>query len=283
MRKIKLLIFTIIATMLVTACYDVRIKQHKEWQQYFDEAGVEGCFEYFDNNKELAHYYNLDYCSERQIPGNTFNILLSTLVLDKGLAPDELYTLTWKYNNTEETQQEKSLTLAEAFKSGSIDYFKMLSDKIGLDEVKHTLDTVQYGNNTVDSSNNFWQNGTLLISPDEQVGFIKRLYHSELPFSERAQRITINMMQQEKDEYYALHYITSLNTTNNKPVYWIVGFIEKINVLKHIETKEDQYIPHPYFFTLAINAKDKNVDLDIAGKTILSKIMKEKNLDNIKK
>lgn len=282
MKKIKILVLATLATLFLVACYNIRIKEHKDWQKFFDEANAEGCFEYVDNNKEIAHYYNLEYCSERYIPGKTFHILLATKALDQGLAPDELYTITWKDNN-DSNSQEKSMTLSDAFQSNNATYFKLLAQKLGYDNVKQSLDTIKYGNNTIDSNNNFWQNGMLLISPDEQVGFIKKLYHSELPYSERAQRIVKNMMLKEKGENYSLHYIASFNKTNTKSIFWIVGYVEKINILKHIETKEDQYIPHPYFFTLAFSPKNAISNVEELGEKLLSQLLKASELENDKK
>jgi beta-lactamase class D len=100
-------------------------------------------------------------------------------------------------------------------------------------------------------------NDTLKISPDEQVGLMKRLYHDQLPFSTRAQRIVKGMMLQESAQDYKLYYKTGWgnDTKSGKDLMWVVGYAETIHRLKNPKTKEIEAIPHPYFFALCFKAE----------------------------
>ena len=121
----------------------------------------------------------------------------------------------------------------------------------------------------------FWLNDTLQISADEQLGFIKKLYFDELPFSERTQRIVRSMMLQEETDSYKLYYKTGTGNYKDSTVYWVVGFIEKIeHVKEHEESMNKSNVRnYPYFF--AQNFSVKNNDTSQNWFEIRIKALKE--------
>ncbi|MFT4061730.1 MAG: penicillin-binding transpeptidase domain-containing protein [Edaphocola sp.] len=275
LTKANLLCCAVAALGILGSCRNVRIKEHDEWKQYFDKYGVEGCFEFYDNNKETAHYCNKEECAERVSPASTFKILTALIALETAVAPDEQLTIRWD-GIPRKAAWDKDLTMAEAFKASSVPYFQEIARRIGREKMQHYLDTIQYGNKQIGTAiDSFWLNGTLLVSPDEQVGFIKRLYHAELPFSERTQRIVRGMMQQTATDNYKLYYKTGWN----KNLLWVVGYVEKFNNLKNVETGKMEAIPHPYFFALKFNAKDTTQDLRKVRLDLLNDLLKDNGLD----
>ncbi len=273
MRNLLLIPALLIAT-LFTSCSDVRIKEHDEWKKYFDEYGVDGCFEVYDNNKETAHYYNKERCAERLSPASTFKIFNSLVGLETAVAPDEQFVIKWDGVKRWNDDWNKDLTMAQAFKVSAVPYYQELARRIGRERMQHYLDTVKYGNMKIgDSLDRFWLNNTLLISADEQVGFIKRLYHGELPFSERTQRIVKSMMLQKQTDDYRLCYKTGWNNSKAENILWVVGYVEKIERLKNIETGKIDAIPHPYFFALNFSTTDTTKDWKILRLALLQKLL----------
>lgn len=273
MRNFLLLSALFIAAF-ATSCSDVRIKEHPEWKKYFDEYQVDGCFEVYDNNKEIAHYYNKERCATQLSPASTFKIFNSLVGLETGVAPDEQLVIKWDSVKRWNEDWNKDLTMAQAFKVSALPYYQELARRIGMKNMQHYLDTVKYGNmKTGDSIDQFWLNNTLLISADEQVGFVKRLYHGELPFSERSQRIVRGMMLQKQSNNYKLYYKTGWNNSNNSNLLWIVGFVEKSEELKHVETGKLEAIPHPYFFAMNFTTTDSTKDLKKIRFELLQKLL----------
>jgi beta-lactamase class D len=261
MRNFLLLSGLLILT-IATSCSDIRIKEHPEWKSYFDKYKVEGCFEVYDNNKEMAHYYNKERCAERMSPASTFKIFNSLVGLETAVAPDEQLVIKWDGVKRWNEDWNQDLTMQKAFKVSALPYYQELARRIGRERMQHYLDTVQYGNKTIGTAvDSFWINNQLRISADEQVGFIKRLYHTELPFSERTQRIVRSMMLQKEATNYKLYYKTGWSTAGQKDLLWIVGYVEKIQVLKNVETGKMDHIPHPYFFALNFSTSDTTKDL----------------------
>lgn len=243
------------------SCSGVRIKEHDEWKKYFDGYGVEGCFEIYDNNKEIASYYNKERCSERITPASTFKIFNSLVALQTDVAPDEQLVIKWDSIVRPVKEWNQDLTMAQAFQYSAVPYYQEVARRIGKKQMQHYLDTVQYGNMQIgDQVDQFWLNGTLRISPDEQVGFIKRLYHTELPFNERAQRIVRGMMLREEHPDYRLYYKTGWGQAADTNLLWIVGYVEQFEKLKNVETGKIESIPHPYFFALSFSTTDTTRD-----------------------
>jgi beta-lactamase class D len=269
-----LLLSGLLAFVLFTSCSDIRIKEHAEWEKYFDEYGLDGCFEVYDNNKETAHYFNKERCAKQLSPASTFKIFNSLVGLETSTAPDEQMVIKWDGVKRRIEDWNQDLTMAQAFKYSSLYYYQELARRIGRQQMQHYLDTVKYGNMKIgDSVDQFWINNTLLISADEQVGFIKRLYHGELPFSERTQRIVRGMMLQKEGTNYKLYYKTGWNDSNNSNLLWVVGYVEKFEEMKHVETGKLEAIPHPYFFALNFTTADSTKDLKKIRLELLQKLL----------
>ncbi|WP_118952477.1 class D beta-lactamase [Taibaiella helva] len=261
--------------LFAASCTDVRIKEHPEWKSYFDAEKVDGCFELYDNNKEIAHYYNRERCAQRFSPASTFKIFNSLVGLETAVAPDEQLVIKWDGIKRWNEDWNKDLTMAQAFKVSALPYYQELARRIGREKMQHYLDTVKYGNMEIgDSVDAFWINHRLRISADEQVGFIKRLYHTELPFSERTQRIVRGMMLQKEAPNYKLYYKTGWNNSGGN-LLWIVGYVEKSEELKNVETGKLEQIPHPYFFALnfSTSAADTARDLKAIRLQLLQQLL----------
>src|SRR5690606_8608856 len=228
----------------------------------------------YDNNKEMAHYYNKERCAQRLSPASTFKIFNSLVALETALAPDEQYLIKWDGVERWNADWNQDLTMAQAFKYSAVPYYQELARRIGKPTMQHFLDTVQYGNKQMGGAlDAFWLNDTLKISADEQVGLMKRLYHAELPFSQRSQRIVRGMMQQKQEKDYHLYYKTGWSQKGDTNTLWVVGFVEKYNRLKHVETKQEQAIPHPYFFALNFTATDIARNLANVRQELLQKLL----------
>lgn len=234
------------------SCTNTRIKEHEDWGKHYTDAGIKNaCFILRDNNHEAIHYYNKERCTERFMPASTFKIFNSLVGLETAVAPDDQFVIKWDSVVRSQPEWNKDMDMREAFKVSNIGYYQELARRIGPARMQHWLDTVQYGNmNMGKKVDDFWVNDSLKISADEQTGFLKRLYFSELPFSERSQRIVKTMMLQEQTPEYNLYYKTGTGKIGNKYIYWVVGFAEKIEHVKELKgsmNKSDVRY-YPYFF-----------------------------------
>jgi beta-lactamase class D len=204
-----------------------------------------------DNNHESIHYYNKDRCTERFLPASTFKIFNSLVALETAVAPDDQLVIKWDSVVRRHPEWNKDMTMREAFKVSNFPYYQEIARRIGIARMQHYLDTVKYGNMKIGGSiDSFWVNNSLQISPDEQTGFLKRMYFYELPFSERSQRIVKTMMLREDSAGYKLYYKTGTGQSGDKYIYWIVGFAERVEHVKEPEgsMNKSDVRNYPYFF-----------------------------------
>lgn len=235
----------------IVSCRDVRIKENKEWGKFFEEHGIKnGCFIMRDNNHESIHYYNKEQCIKRLPPFSSFKIFNSLVALETAVAPDDQLMIKWDGITRREPEWNKDMTMREAFKESNVGYYQEIARRIGIVRMQHYLDTTKYGNMKIDRIDSFWLNNSLQISADEQIGLLKKMYFSELPMSERSQRIVKTMMLREQTADYNLYYKTGTGPVGDKYIYWIVGFVERIEHVKEQEgsMNKSNIRNYPYFF-----------------------------------
>lgn len=243
-----------LSLLFATACRESRLHDHPEWAKAFEAHGIsKACFILRDNNHEAVHYYNKERCLEQFSPASTFKVFNSLVALESGIAPDEQYIIAWDSVDRGVPEWNRDLNMREAIKVSAVPYYQELARRIGMPLMQHYLDTINYGNKVIGPKiDEFWLNDSLKISADEQVGFLKRLYFAELPASERSQRIVKSMLLQEDSPAYKLYYKTGWAKSAGKDLFWVVGFVERIQHVKENEksmNKSDIRM-YPYFFAL---------------------------------
>jgi beta-lactamase class D len=99
--------------------------------------------------------------------------------------------------------------------------------RIGSEQMQQYIDAVGYGNKDISGNlDSFWLDGALRISADEQVEFLKRLYESDLPFSQRSMEIVKGMLIVEADQDYRLSGKTGTGFIDSQYIGWFVGYQE---------------------------------------------------------
>lgn len=279
----KVAFFLLILTCMLNSCERNNILTQNQWGDIFKKHGIDSaCFELADNSHDQIFIYNLNRCSKRFSPASTFKIFNSLVGLETNVARDENLVIPWDGTLRRESWN-KDLTMREAFKVSSVPYYQELARRIGQVEMQKWLDTVRYGNKRIGPVvDEFWLNDSLQISPDEQVGFLKKLYFDKLPFSQRSQRIVRSMMLQEDSSYYKLYYKTGtqmpIRNGHRVTMAWIVGFVERMEKQKNVETKIEETHYRPYFFAMNFETKDTLMDTYPIRISILKDILRERQI-----
>ena len=245
--------FLLIASVgfFFAACSPNNVKEDEALGKYFDSAGVKGTFALFDNGTGDFTIYNLSrYKDSAYSPASTFKVVHSLIALETGVVSDEKMTIPL----------DSAVTMETAFKNSIVPYYQEVARRIGNDTMQLWLDSLQYGNHTIGKSiDSFWLNNTIKLTPDEQLGIMKRLFFNQLPFQKRTHEIVKRMMLRESNANYQLSYKTGLTyKENGNQLAWVVGWIE--------ENK------HPYFFVLNVEGP-ANIPLEETRLTLLKKIM----------
>lgn len=249
------------ALLFLSGCSVNKARIDDSLKVHFDEYKMEGCFTFMNNKTGKVTVYNLALDTLRTLPAETFDVAASLIGLETGRASDEKMRLN--IDTASEQIKNSSPSLEEAFRSGINPYFRELVRRIGKDTLRLWIDSLHYGNQSIgEKPDSSWLNNELAISPDEQLGLMKRLYFDQLPFQKRTQQLVRDMMIRENDTRYTLAYKTGYGQDKqNKPVGWVTGWIE--------ENK------HPYFFTLLMKPGKTLTDSNATGLELLKKILSQ--------
>lgn len=248
---------------LLSACSSNNVKQDKSLQKYFDENKVEGCFAIMDNASGKFTVHNLArYRDSSYLPASTFKIVNSLIGLQTGKIVNDSMVIKWDGVTRRVADWNKDLTMYEAFRVSSVYYYQEVARRIGKDTMQFWLDSLGYGTKKIKGAvDSFWLNNTLKVTPDEQLGLVKRLYFDQLPFFKSYQEVVKRAMLFEENANYRLGYKTGWGfRENGNAIGWVVGWIE--------ENK------HPYFFVLNIESPDKDFDMWTIRMKMLKDILK---------
>jgi beta-lactamase class D len=224
----------LLVAMLANACAPNNVHIEKDWEKFFADHKVEGCFMLFDNGQGSFKVYNIQRAQEKFSPAGTFDIFNSLVALETGVLKDTASTLNGQSLNT-------------AFHVNTDAFFQEAARRITKPVMTKWLDSIKFGNMNISRIDTFWLDNSLLISPDEELGFVKKLYFDNLPFHKLSMQWGRSLMLVEKADKYELDYKVGIATSGRKRIAWMSGWIE-----------ENQ---RPTFFVL--NFETENTQLDI--------------------
>lgn len=245
------------------SCSVNRANVDNSLKKYFDDNKVEGCFTMLSNADGKVTVYNLALDTTRVLPASTFKIVNSLIGLETGVITDEKMVIKWDGIQRANAEWNRDISMQDAFKVSCVPYYQEVARRIGKDTMKLWIDSLGYGNKNIgDKIDSFWLDNHLKISPDEQLGLMKRLYFDQLPFQKRTQQIVRDIMLQEDNTAYNLSYKTGWGVDEkNNNIGWIVGWIE--------ENK------HPYFFVTMVKSTDPAIDMKAVRLNITKGILKQ--------
>jgi len=191
--------------------------------------GREGCFILQGGGATRPFERLGTLCAERVSPCSTFKIPNSLIGLETGVLADENAVLPWDGVKRSRTEWNRDHTLASAIRVSTVWYYQELARRVGAERMQKLLSAIPYGNADISGGiDTFWLGRSLRISPDEQVTFLERLRRSQLPFSERSQRIVRDILVQESPGPIAYRGKTgSCGFDGEKDHGWWVGWVEK--------------------------------------------------------
>lgn len=267
-----------ILALVATGCNNDNITLDDSLKTHFDKAGVQGCFGLFDNSLGQFTIYNMPrYRDSAYSPASTFKIFNSLVALGTGRIFSDTVVVPWdgvvRTGPRGDTMHSwnKDMNMQEAFAVSCVPFYQEMARRIGRDTMQMMLDSVGYGNKKIGAAiDRFWLDNSLKITPDEQLGLVKRLYFRQLPFQNREQDIVRDLMIREKTDKYTLAYKTGWGQTEKgNQLGWMVGWIEENR--------------HPYFFVLNVESADQKVDMVAVRFNLLQSILKEKGFFEGKK
>lgn len=233
-----------LVSVLATGCSFNNVKEDKSLAKYFTDNKVEGTFALMDNGTGQFTLHNLQrFKDSAYLPAQTYHIVHALIGLQTGkIASDS-----------------------------SLPNLSLTPSSISKDTLQFWLDSLGYGARNdkevvkiTTSVDSFWLDNSLNVSPDAQLGMVKRLYFDQLPFFKTYQQVVKQAMMVEDNTKYRLGYQTGTGLAKNgHQVAWVVGWVEENN--------------HPYFFVLNVETPDATVNLNSLATKMLNDILKSQD------
>jgi len=248
---------------ILSSCSVNKAKIDNDLKKYFDSAHVEGCFTMLNNANGSVTVYNLAIDTTRFSPASTFKIVNSLIGLQTGVITNDTMVIKWDGKVRPVEAWNKDMGMTEAFKVSNVAYYQEVARRIGKDTMQHWLDSLSYGNKKIGGAvDTFWLDNSLKISPDEQLGLLKKLYFGQLPFMKSVHEMVKLAMLQEENTLYRLSYKTGWGfDESGNNIGWLVGWVEENN--------------HVYFFVTFVKAGTQPIDMKKVRLDITKGILKQ--------
>lgn len=210
--------------------------------------GFGGGFILYDRNADSFTVFRPEECRRQLSPASTFKILNSLIGLESGVIRDEHFVIPWDSVHRDIESWNRDHDLASAIANSVVPYYQELARRVGRARMAAYIDSTGYGNNDASGPiDRFWLGNTLLVSAEDQVGFLRRLYAGNLPFSSRSMDIVKEILVLERTGRYVLRGKTGFaEDRSGVAVGWFVGYVEKSG--------------NVYFFALNMTSPDRKRD-----------------------
>jgi len=205
---------------------DIVEKENEEWKQIFNKRQIKGTFVLKNVSTNEIKTYNIERSDSTYLPASTFKILNSMIALQSNAIKSVDDTIKWDRVDRGLAAWNKDHTMRTAMPVSCVWFYQVLARRIGKEQMQYWVNQVAYGNMNIEKEiDNFWLEGDIRISANEQIVFIERLIYNELPFDKEIQETVKELMVTDSNEKYTIHSKTGW--TNQ--IGWNVGFIETNN------------------------------------------------------
>ena len=161
------------------------------------------------------------------LPASTFKIFNALVGLETGVVADSGVIYQWDGIERSVPVWNRDHSLASGMKYSVVWYYQELAKRIGKDKMQQYLSREDYGNQTISEIDIFWLDGSLKITPKQQVNFLKLLYEEKLAFSPKVQRTVKQLILQEEEGNLKLYGKTGWGMIEDTDYGWYVGILER--------------------------------------------------------
>lgn len=181
-------------------------------------------------------------CNTPLSPASTFKIPHALVALETGVVTADTAE---RWDGTRYERQAKwnqDHTVISALRPSVLWFFQRIAPRIGAERMSGWLARFDYGNrDTSGPVSEYWINGTLQISPRQQLAFVRRFYRGELPVDAKHVRAVRDGLQQQPGTVEnalgvqrlegdwsgaSLNSKTGATTAAGYRVSWLVGQLE---------------------------------------------------------
>lgn len=228
---------------------------------------IYGCAVIYDPQEQRYSIYHEALAEQEVSPFSTFKIISALSGFENQVVEDGTSTMDYSGEVYSITSWNGNLTLAEAFASSCIWYFRQIVDAVGEEEMQEELDALSYGNcdisqwegsgvNGQSELNGFWLDSSLKISPLEQVQVLAEIFEGQSGYGQRNVEILKELMLSDDNGIRKVYGKTGSGLEGKA---WFVGFVEEENKREYFAV----YLDDGYRQDQVSGSKAKEIALDI--------------------
>jgi beta-lactamase class D len=226
--------------LTIALCYFIQAHAQTDLQKHFKNCNLEGSITIYDLQNNKWTYSDEEDAARATVPASTFKIINSLIALEEGVIKDENEVMKWDGVQRDISPWNADTDMKNAYKNSTVWFYQELARRIGKEKYASYLKKCSYGNQKLTSAiDRFWLDGSLAISPKNQVEFLKSFYEEKLPFSKRSYEVVKRIMLQEVPENatYELRAKTGWGKVEAQDIGWWVGYVEKKNNVYFFATR----------------------------------------------
>ncbi|MEH6565999.1 MAG: class D beta-lactamase [Halopseudomonas sp.] len=221
-------------------------QERTDWAAKFAVLDAVGTIVVLDERTpdKTTWVHNPERAAQRFSPASTFKIPHTLMALDAGVVRDEFQVFPWDGVKHSYAGHNQDQTLRSAMRNSTVWVYRGFASAIGEPRARAYLQQLDYGN--ADPSvtrGDYWIDGKLAISAQEQIRFLQQLYRNQLPFKLEDQRLVKDLMIVQAERNWILRAKTGWEGRYG----WWVGWVE--------------WPQGPVFFALNIDTPNRADDL----------------------
>ncbi len=198
---------------------------YKDYSRFFDEFS--GSFVLLDSNSNRYTIYNKEESATRFTPISTYKIFSALFALESGIITRDHSQMTWDGTLSVHEEWNRDHDLFSAMESSANWYFQSLDQQTGKKKLQNYFEQINYGNSDLsDNLTSFWLDGSLKISPVEQVDILKSFYNNEFAFEQSNIQTVKDSLLLEESNGHLLSGKTGTLANGENSSGWFVGYVE---------------------------------------------------------
>jgi beta-lactamase class D len=195
--------------------------------QLFGDAGVDGTLiiESAETGRRFVHN---EVRAQRALPcASTFKVLHTLIALEEGVVAGADAPIVWDGTRHPFEDWNRDQTLSSAFRVSCVWCYQALARRVGADRYPAYIRRAGFGTlREPFDGTGFWLDGSLTVSAEQQVGFLKRVAARALPYRADSYDTLAAVMLAETGPGYRLYAKTGWAAAATPAVGWYVGYVE---------------------------------------------------------
>ena len=196
-------------------------------EQLFRNAGIDGTIVIESVTTGQRFVHNDPRSRQGFTAASTFKVLNTLIALEEGAISGSDAIFHWDGTPYEVADWNRDQTLTSAFKVSCVWCYQQLARQVGSLKYPTYIQQSSYGQlrqpfNVAE----FWLDGSLTISAEQQVAFLRQIVERNLPFKASSYDTLKKIMVIDETGRYRLYAKTGWATRTPPSVGWYVGYVE---------------------------------------------------------